>query len=708
MAEKKTRTKVGLHSQAFGVNQVEKTVEVTPQKAPHLIACSLISLLVLVLYTNTLGNSFAFDDGHMVVKNQLIRSLSNIPKIFFVHYWYSDSAEKFSGYPLYRPMVILTYALNYAIHKLDPMGYHLVNLALHLITSNLVYLLVFLTARHFLLAAVVGLLFAAHPIHTEAIANVVGRADILASAFMLSAWALYIVHGEATGKKRHVYYLLSMVSFFLALLSKEPAIALLGILPIYEAAQLLQNNPQGIQVRLQRYWQQLHRHGFWGYLVVAGVYWGLRYNAVHVLPTPASDLTGETPFDRVLLSLRVLGKYFELTAFPLRLSADYSPRQIPTPTSLAEWDVLIAILVIGVLLWIAIRSIKSVPWLSFSVLLFFLTLFPAVNVFYIVMGERLLYLPSLGFCWGVGVVLVAQWERLHGRWSQRVIAGAVLVVLVLYGYRTITRNWDWKDQFTIFQHTVQASPQSAKARFNFALALADRGDTDEAIREHWEAIRILPHYESYYYIGNLYMQKGWIAQAVEVFKAAIQTDPSRSAARVSLGHVFSQHGQGEEAIVQLNEALRLDPESPSIYRALGDVSFKLGRIDDAINAYLQVLERKPQWEEIHVQLGNAYFRKGMLDHAIEQYKEALQLNADRIETHNNLAAAYAQKGLLDHAIAEYQAALQINPNLAVTHYNLGNVYLRKQQRQRAVFYYREAIRLDPNLTVARSALERMK
>ena len=465
----------------------------------------LIFLAACAVYWNSLGGQFVFDDTSIIQSNPQIRSLafSNLRHIFGSHYWQTVAGQ--GG--LYRPVVILSYALNYAAGGLDPWGYHLVNVLLHAANSALVFLIIreLFTDGSFALWS--GLLFALHPIRTEAVAYVVGRAESLAAFFFLLAWWWYLRHRTA----------LAAAAFLLAVLTKESAFTFVVVPSLTDYAT--------------RQRPSLPRYAL--IALAAGVAIALRFAALgglaplYINPT-SNPLAAAGITTRLLTATHVFGKYLWLLLVPIPLSADYSFNQIALISSPAGLSFLIpalALLVtIGATALVFARSER--PWFLCGA--FFLATFSLTSNFVrpigTIMAERLLYLPSLGFTCAVA------WWIARARRREAAIAAAVLLAL-LYAGRTVLRNADWKDHLALFSSAAEVSPNSSLVQANLAGALL--GSNPAAAAEHArEAIRIEPgDPAAHMALGEAYQRLGDLPHAAQAYAEVERLAPGTAGAQ---------------------------------------------------------------------------------------------------------------------------------------------------------------------------------
>ncbi len=476
--------------------------------ASSRFAAGVIFFAAWVVYLNSLGGEFVFDDTSIIANNPLIRGLgwSNLKQIFGSHYWQTVAGQ--GG--LYRPVVVLSYALNYATGGLDPMGYHLVNVLVHAVNA----VLVFWVARELFADGVLafwsGLLFALHPVRTEAVAYIVGRAENLAALFLLLAWLAYL-------KQRLV---LGALAFLAALLCKESTFTLLAVLPLSDYVR-------------GRGWDRGTVVRYLLFAAAGGLALGARYAVlggfapltIHPAANPAAA-AGTLP--RLLTATHVMGKYLWLLVYPAALSADYSFNQIPVISSPWTLDFLAPAAALAALLGATAWAARRDRTLFFCGAFFLATIALTANFIRpigTIMAERLLYLPSLGFTCAVAHGIARARRR-------QLAAGVGLAVALLYAGRTIARNADWQDHVTLFTSAAAVSPRSAVVQANLANALLyARGDAAGAARHALEAIRIEPGDPSAYMtLGDAFVKLGEVEQAAQAYAEVERLAPGTAGA----------------------------------------------------------------------------------------------------------------------------------------------------------------------------------
>jgi hypothetical protein len=441
------------------------------------------ALLAFTLYANSLVNGFVLDDSFLIVGNPWLEDLSWVPRLLSSDYW-APAAE--AG--LYRPLTSLTYALNHAVGGPDPFSYHLTNVLLHAANSVLVLLLVRRVTGMPELSLLSALLFASHPIHTEVVAGVTsGRPDLLAAAFMLLSLVTYAVT-RRTPRDRALLPAASLLFFALALVSKESAIVLPILIPL--VGHMNRRDEGVLPKRLGSLLADTVPY-FAVALVYLTVRWRVLESATFVpiasfLDNPLVELE---PGWRLLSAVYVGLRYLWLLIFPLNLAYDYSFDQIPPLATLGDpRTLLVAVtsLVGPALVFVLFRRSRIAAFaISFS----FVTFCVVANVIVpigTIMGERLLYVPSIGFVVLVAGALVAAGRNMGGRFGRRALPVLCLLLLGCYSTRSVIRNADWRSEEALFLHDVATSPRSAKVQAN-AGAVRLRSEQPELAVHHYTA-----------------------------------------------------------------------------------------------------------------------------------------------------------------------------------------------------------------------------
>lgn len=609
-------------------------------------ALSLVILLATLPYLNTFPNAFVFDDTVVIVEDVRIRSLRNLPTLLTAGYW----APNPTGGRLLRPLVTVSYALNYSLGGLHPFGYHLVNLLAHAGVSLAVYRLALRLFRHREGALVAAAVFAVHPLHTEAVTGIVGRAELFVAGAFLLAWLWYL-----EGQRRPRYLVASCGAFALALFSKENALTFPGVLILSDlyVARDRQGQEPLADARGSQGPGLVRRYA--GYLVVLIgwiVLWGAAIGRGPHRQPPLLDnpLAHVGPQARLLTALEVAGRYLWLMVWPQYLSPDYSYNQIPIVTSFGEPRVLLAGVAWGALIGAACWSYRGARRAFLCVGFTLVTFLTGSNLLIpigTVMGERLFYLPSVGVCLFAGVAWQRIVERPQGTASsiriRRLGRRLLVAIVIVLAARTVLRNSDWRTEETLFRSAARAAPNSAKVRSNLAGIYLQRGLTDSALRELQTSIAILPTPTAHRNLGTLYLRTGEPQRAIEEYRRALDLDPREAGAYASLGYALLNQGAPGEAVAALQRAIALNSGLADAHYTLGRARAIQGRWSEAIAAYQEARRLKPGFAEASYALGLALDASEQYAAAAQTFEETLRLRPEMRTAHRRLGELYRDR-----------------------------------------------------------------
>ncbi len=437
-------------------------------------AAFLASATAILLSANSVLNDFAFDDLPVISENTAIHDIGSLPEALVSPYWPNEYGQ---GLGLWRPVTTALFGIQWAIWGENPAMFHVVNVLLHGVVTALV-VLVLSELAPLTLAFVAGLLFAVHPIHVEAVANVVGLAEVFSSALYLGACLIFLRAGERIALLPGAAITLL---FIVAFLAKESAITLPGVLFLLDGAR----DNAGIKEALsyaRRRWAIYAGLAAAAALVLVARYAVLGSVASSLPPLGASLLQDDVP--RIWTVASIWPHYFRLLFFPLDLSSDYTPSVIPLAFDLTRSGLLGAVLLLGTL-GLALRlwgtqtlGVDRTPprLLSFGVVWLVITLSPVSNVLFlsgVLLAERTFYLPSVGF-----VALLAWMGTELYKERRRVAQGALIVTLALMSLRTVTRNTTWRDNFSVFNTLLLEHPESGRAQWLVGDSRYMVGDTE--------------------------------------------------------------------------------------------------------------------------------------------------------------------------------------------------------------------------------------
>jgi protein O-mannosyl-transferase len=651
-----------------------------------VLACfALLAAGTVAIYLHTFDDPLIQDDAPAITDNPSIRRLWPIWPVLS-----PPSDAPVAG----RPLLSLSYALNYAAGGTAVSGYHAVNLLIHVLAAWTLFALVrrtllvpTLVARFGSaatpLALVVSALWAWHPLQTESVTYISQRAESLMGLFYLATLYCFARAAEANSRRaRSGWFSLSVAALLAGVASKEVIITAPLLVLLYDRSFVSGN-----------FRDALRRH--WGlYAAMAAACLPLAFRVVNFRHVGVGYASGIAWWAYGLTECRVIARYLLLSVWPRPLVFDYGWYE---PSRLAEvWPY--ALLLVLVLAGTAI-SLRRAPALGFAACWFLLILAPTSSVIPIYgqsMAENRMYLPLAG----VVAAAVLGAFAAAGRWSLLVL-GAVAVGL---GAATVRRNEDYASELAIWADTVAKCPFNVRAHNNLGLTLEKiPGRRNDAIAQFEEALRLKEDYpEAHYNLGNsLAKTQGRLNDAIAQYDEALRLKPDFGDAHNNLGTaLLNLPGRLNDAIAHLEEARRLKPDNPEVHNDLGNALFSApGRLRDAIAQYEEALRLRPDYPEAHYNLGNALFNApGRLKDAVAQYEEALRLKPDYPEAHNSLGIALERvPGRLGDAIAQYEEALRLRPDFAAAHNNLGDVWFGMPGRLNdAVGQFEAALRLEPN------------
>ena len=505
------------------------------------------SVVLLAMLSSAIGivNKFAYDDHYIIELGAPVHTLHRWWAAFATSYW-----PKNAGGDGYRPLTILAYKLEWAIGHGSPVVFHAVNILLYAAASLLVYAL----ARRILplwAAWLVGALFAVHPVHVESVANVVGQAELLVAVALLGATLLYL-RDRQSGSLRWSTAGWILLVYAAGCLSKEHAVVLPAILVAAELTVIEDRTPiRDRTLRLRPF-----------YLATVAV--ALAFIAIRAYILSGHPLGGFEPFlpfsalrisatDRALTALGVVPQWIRLLYWPARLSADYGPPEIDIAqgasiVQLPGLLLLVGILAIGVVLR------KRRPVISFGIAIICAALLPSSNFVLpagIVLAERTLFLPSVGAMLIVGAATVAAGERLRdaaqARWlrlAARVACGVVLAAAVV---RSVTRTTDWRDNETLFRHSVLDAPNSYRTHYVLGSWYMDTNRKWEGIQEYRTGLKLFP-YDPYlaFALAEAYRHADMCGPALPLYKWAHRVDPEFPIGRTQYALcLYDQHDYDE-------------------------------------------------------------------------------------------------------------------------------------------------------------------
>lgn len=595
---------------------------------------ALLLLVLLGVYAGSFHNGFHYDDFHSLVENPHLRDLRNLGRFF-------TEPELFSSLPeraMYRPLLLVSYAVNYQLSEYQLPGYHLVNWGLHLACAFLLYLLGRLWGGSALVPALGALLFALHPLQVEVVNYISSRSETLAGCCCLGSLLAY-AHWRRGGPAW--LYGVSLGALVCGLLSKSTALAWPLVLGLYEWSQLAAG-PRRWRAHL-------------GYWLASGLYLLFTQSVVaQALAQPVRPLGVQ-----LLTQLKAGVYYLYLTAAPLHLSVEHPFAEALSPLSLPVVLSALVLASLGGVLWRLGQGGGLVWLLSGGAVL---ALLPASLVpLNVLVNEHRLY-GSLAFvCLGLAAVGA---QRRGLAWA----GGGLLLVLGLLSHQ---RSQAWRDELSLWQDAVAKAPGMYRAHLHLGGALEQEGRLPEALRSYERAVQLAPEaVEAHYNLGNALRQAGRPAEAAVAYARTLELSPDFFQALVNLAGLYLQAGKAAQAEPLLVRAAQLRPDLAEVHLQLGVLCRAQGRLVEAEAEYLRAADLRPDLAEVYYNLANLYFDTDRYPQAIQAYQRTLALIPHE-GAYYNLGDLYLRQGEYQRAAEVFAQGLARLPGETRFYYGIG-------------------------------------
>jgi protein O-mannosyl-transferase len=606
----------------------KKPVKVNISKAPprketttekdrtvnKLYLYGIIILFSFILYGNTISNNYALDDSIVISENKFTqKGIGGIKEIF--------SYDSFKGYSenllnavsggRYRPMSIATFAVEHQFFGNNPHISHFINVLLYSLTCLLLFILLSRLLEkyphpkwHTTIPFIATVLFIAHPIHTEVVANIKSRDEIL--SFLFSLLSFFFLWKFLDSKKK-VHLLYCSVLFFIALISKETALVFIVIFPLTFYFFTNHSLKKIISALIPLF-------------VVCIVFIVLRQIIISKTATTQvftkdimNDSFGAMTFSQKYATiLYTLGLYIKLLFYPYPLTWDYYPYHIPI-MNWFSFEVLLSLFVYLLLLFFLFQGLKNKTFFSYCICFFLLPLALTSNILFPIgafMGERFIYISSLGFTMMIAYIVVVKPTKFLKQMLRKPYI-FLIPILFLYSFKTITRNTAWKDSATLVKTDVKTSFNSAKSNALYGKDLYDKAEKSTDINEK----------ARYYELSLQHCEK------------AFKIDPQMQTVNFILGTIYGRYKNDlDKSIYYLNNAMNLDPSNINSYNNLG-IAYGLSKqYNKAIDVFEKGLKVSPENIDILNNLVITYNMIGKADKAAEYARKAKQIEESKNKT----------------------------------------------------------------------------
>jgi len=678
-------------------------------RAARFAAAVGLALAVLLAWSNSFSLGFVLDDVQNILDNPSIRDLTDLQAVLS-GYWKSGIAG--------RPVTNLSFAVNWAISKDQAWSYHAANVLIHLLAALTLFAIL---RRSFLLPRLAGrfgahalplafastLLWAVHPLHTEAVTYVTQRLASMMGLFFLLT--LYAALRSFTDKTPGRWRVLSALAFFLGAGAKETIVAAPAAVLLFDALLVRGGWREALSRDRRLFLGYLPGLAFLGVLLARG----------HTVGTALSAGKAFTPLTYALTQPGAVAHYLGLAFFPRGLMASAAP----APPGPHAWDfawmflelgpwVLVGGLLILAGVWIVRRQPLGVVagW-------FFLTLAPTSSFLplFCPVAERRMYLPlaALAVLAVLAGRVFALALRAKAKTKTRRAGGVVILALVLaavaLGTVTHLRNRDFASSLALWEDALNQEPDNAWIRLSLAVELLKDGQTAQALARFREALAQAPRYaEGHRVYGAALLELDREREGIAQLEEALRLDPDLRHARADLGLALARKGECRRAEVQVQAALALGHEDPEILKALGRCLAEGGDPRAAIGPLTLAAQMDPTDGNSLFMLGSALAQAGMWREAAETFRLAGPLLPGDGRPKVNEGVALARTGDRDGAVLALREALRVEPDLAAAHRDLGLLLAREGGADEAARHLEEALRLDPGDEKVLQALERLR
>lgn len=630
----------------------------------------ILICLSVAVYIPAMRGDFIWDDDIYIVKNPLLRMPDGLFKIWF-------SKEQPSQY---FPMVYTTFLLEYKLWGLAPFGYHVTNIALHILNCFLLWW--FFRKLNLSWGWVAAVIFAVHPIHVESVAWITERKNVLMMFFSMLAFLAWLGF-LGNSKRGWLFYPLSLFFFAFALFSKTTACPLPIVLILIVWLRK-------IPITIRRLFQ-----------IVPFVLFSLAMGTVTMLweyTRGAGGLALELNYlERFLLAARALWFYLGKIFWPMNLTFSYPKWNIDAAVPAQYiWPALW--LIAAFCIW---RLRKRIGRGAIVAIVFFVvTLLPMLGFFslytfyYTYVADHYVYLATAGpiaLAAGAGSFLA----RRFGKGAKMAVAVVTVIVVAALSVLTFRQCHIYENLEALWRDTITKNPQSYMAYSNMAVLFASKGQIDESLDLFQKALEIEPDDGDVHYDYAITLkQKGRIDEAISHYRKAARLEPERRAEIYnSLGVALRQKRKLSEAIGYYRKALELTSRSPGIYYNLGNALAEYGKLDEAAECYNRAIELFPNYAGAYNNFGILLEKQNKFEQAIDLYRKAFETGIDDVIMRNNFVRLLVSKGKSDEAFQHFQSRTN---NAAAAHLEFAITLLSIERPDLSLEQLRKAQQLEPD------------
>ncbi len=646
----------------------------------YVLPVFCIAVIGSLLYANSIGNVFVLDDFLTIKENESIRLLSNIP--YFLKSYFR------------RSIFYISLTINYYFCKLNPAGYHLVNIAIHILNSIILYLFLLILCRKriflsslFYYAFIPSIIFLIHPIQANTINHIATRSITLCTLFYLLSLIFYVSGRESSKKNvKFTYYLLTFTSFLLCVGSKSIGFTVPIVIFIINKFFYSGENLSYFKWKKADILLFVLCGLFMAMIIYYGDVWQADYHSM---------------INNLLTQTEVVARYVILMLFPVGIVPEYN---IPIKDGI-DFNFIFWLIVIMIIIYHALKNFRKKILFSFSVVFYFITIAPSSSIIprTVTMLMYRTYLPIIGFCIFCGYLMRMLMQKCSKKIVQFCLASLYFLILVVICGITIYQNNLYNSNINLWKRVNEKFPDNpvsyfnigtfllksnqideaiynleksieleklyAKAHFHLGLAYQMKGMTEDAIKEYKTALSIKPYsmlmdvnFGIYLNLGNAYFEKKDFTNAANYYNKYIIEYRARPDVLNNLYHAYKAGGDYSNALSIINRAIMMDGENILYLLNRADLLVEMGEWERAENAYKEILLMKPKDPRGLFKLGLLYQQTDRYDQALETYELLLNISKIHVGALNNSGVIFYNKGDIEKAIELWNKILEIEPN----------------------------------------------
>jgi protein O-mannosyl-transferase len=623
------------------------------------ICIAAIAVITYIVFSPSLDDGFTnWDDDNYVTANPLVMNNSvPVVKIF-------ESPVSLN----YHPLTILSLALNYQAGKLDPTGYHAVNLIIHVLNTMLVFLFIFLlTRRNLLMASIVSLFFGIHPMHVESVTWISERKDVLYVFFFMAGLITYLRFSET---KKITWYYFTLLLFILSCLSK-------GMAVVFPVILLLIDYLQGVK------WKRKVLIDKLPFFIVSLVFGIIAIKAQLFAITDVKIVSGKavsaahlfTVFDRIVFTSYSAVMYIVKLFVPFKLSAFYPYPDVDNPNGIPLLFYFLPVILLGIIAALIYFFMKKEKEIVFGLLFYFASVvlvLQFVSVGRAIIADRYSYLAYVGLLFIAAYLINKAWQNKVGIWAILKYPLIIIAVVgaVAFSFQTYARTQVWKDSSVLWTDVIDDYP-------NASIAYLCRGNYYYSINE---IDKVIPDYSK-------------AVQLASVVGGC--TDFDYQSAYYDRAVVYTYYNKIDSAIADYSNVIALNDTFIRPYYNRAILYSKEGKNDLAMADFTKIIELDPHYVDAYVSRGVLYSQTGKINFGMNDYDKAIALDSASSDAYNDRGLLYLNLGKGDLALADYNKAIALKPDNPSFYYSRGLCYNALNEYEKAAGDFTRGIQLNP-------------